>query len=126
MSDKLVVTRHKALVDHLFKKGLVEEGTPVVRHVVRPGEVQGKHVYGHLPFHLAVHAASITTIPLNVPADMRGVELTLEEIDRYAGTPTQFVVVSQRDFANISDRLHYAGAAAGIDDVWYYLKGKGA
>lgn len=87
----VVVTRHTALVEYLAERGCVPQGTPLLTHAT-PEEVRGKHVYGVLPMHLAAEAALITEVPLSIPAELRGVELTLEQVRQYAGEPVTYRV----------------------------------
>lgn len=52
----------------------------------------GKRVIGTLPLHLAALAESVTEVPLSVPRQWRGRELSLEEIRYCAGAPRTYVV----------------------------------
>jgi putative CRISPR-associated protein (TIGR02620 family) len=91
MSTTIVVTRHKALVDFLIETGMVTAETPVLSHV-NASEVTGKHVIGVLPMHLAALAATVTEIPLDIPAELRGKELDLEQVRNFAGDPVKYSV----------------------------------
>ena len=87
----VVITRHSALVTLLIEKGLVNENTPVVEHASEK-DVAGKHVFGALPLRLAALADRITEIPLFVPAELRGTELSIEQVRELAGTPKTYKV----------------------------------
>ena len=89
--QKLVVTRHMALLKYLVKAGLVEEGTP---HVTRANiaDVKGKHVFGVLPYWLACHAEKVTDIQLSLSPAQRAQELTLEEVEFHASKPQTYIV----------------------------------
>ena len=78
--DKLlVVTRHKALVDLLREKGIISG----------VDDVQGRDVVGNLPLHLAARCHTITSVAMSVPLEMRGRELTLDELrEVYRGVHT--------------------------------------
>lgn len=89
--ETIVVTRHASLVKHLVESGIVPAGTKVVSHA-SPEEVSGKHVVGILPLHLAALAARVTVVPLRVPSELRGQELTLGQVRELAGPPQTFVV----------------------------------
>jgi len=78
-------------VDYIHEIGLAPKGTPVLQHAGADG-VRNRHVIGVLPLHLASAAETVTEIPLNLPANQRGVELSLEEVRRYAGTPRTYRV----------------------------------
>lgn len=90
--QKIIVSRHDALVTYMREIGLVDETIPVFPHA---GElmVEGKHVYGNLPLHLAARAARLTVVPLrNVPHHLRGTDLPLEAVRVYAGEPRTYEV----------------------------------
>ena len=89
--EKVVVTRHRALVDYLIEEGIVSEDVPVLTHATMD-DVRGKHVIGVLPLRLAAAAAVVTEVPLNLPPELRGKELTVEEVRRYAGPPVTYEV----------------------------------
>lgn len=79
----LIVTRHSALIDYLKELGLADEATEVVVHAT-PDVIRGKHVCGVLPHSLSCLCESFTEVPLNLPVDLRGVELTLEQVREYS------------------------------------------
>jgi hypothetical protein len=88
----VVVTRHPALVEYLIENGIIDQHkTTVVTHATVE-QVKGKHVVGVLPLRLAAMAACITEVPLIVPPEMRGVELTVEDIRKFAGEPATYSV----------------------------------
>jgi hypothetical protein len=90
-SNTVVVTRHPALVRYLEKTGLIEPGTSAIDHV-EPQDIEGKDVIGVLPNYLACHANSITEIPLNLPPELRGQELSLEQIEEFAREPVTYKI----------------------------------
>ena len=85
---KVIVTRHTALVEFLKELGVEGE---VVAHATEE-TVAGKHVFGVLPMRLAAEAGRFTEVSLNVPAELRGKELSLEEIKACNPTLTTFKV----------------------------------
>ena len=87
----LVVTRHPALVEYLREQGIISGSVEVISHAT-PEQVEGRHVIGVLPLHLAAVAKSVTVVPLNVPAELRGQELNLEQVRKYAGPVTTYKV----------------------------------
>lgn len=87
----LVVTRHPALIDYLVEIKLIPAGTPHLTHAT-PEQLQGRHVIGVLPLHLAACCDRVTEIPLTLPPELRGRELTLDEVRRYAGAPVTYQV----------------------------------
>jgi len=87
----IIITRHHAMVELLVKKGLVDESTPVLAHASAE-EVQGKHVFGVLPHSLSCLTASFTEIPLRIPAELRGKELSLAELEQFTGEPVTYTV----------------------------------
>lgn len=94
MAETVVVTRHAAYVQHLINIGLVEPGVEVVAHA-NPETVSGKHVItSGLPLHLAALAEKLTTVGLFLPAELRGKELSLEQVAQYAQPPASYVVTA--------------------------------
>ena len=82
----LVVTRHQALVEYLRELNLVPAGVRVISHAAAD-DVRNAHVYGVLPLHLAAEAERVTEVTLNLPAELRGQELNLEQVRQFAGEP---------------------------------------
>ena len=90
--DIVVVTRHPSYVTHLVNIGLIESGCEVVAHATAE-TVAGKHVItSGLPLHLAALAEKLTTVPLFLPPELRGKELSLEEVAAHAQPPASYVV----------------------------------
>jgi len=87
----IIVTRHPALVEYLAESGIVPSDAPCVSHA-DASDVAGKHVIGVLPLRLAALAASVTEVPLDIPAELRGQELTVEQVRQYAGEPVRYVI----------------------------------
>lgn len=88
----LVVTRHSALVEYLREEGVIDETAEVITHA-SPEQVRGRHVIGVLPHHLSCEALSVTEVPLDLPAEIRGQELSVEQVRQYAGEPQTYVVI---------------------------------
>ncbi len=87
----LVVTRHPGLVEYLKELDLMSEDTQVVAHAT-PELVTGKHVCGVLPHSLSCLCASFTEVPLRLTPELRGVELTLEQVREIADAPVTYCV----------------------------------
>lgn len=87
----LVVTRHQALAEYLREIGVADEKTQVVEHAT-PEMIQGKHVCGVLPHSLSCLTASFTEVPLNLTPEMRGKELSLDDLRNVAGEPVTYKV----------------------------------
>ena len=83
MKIDLIVTRHSGLVQYLKEIGIADGTTEVTSHA-SPEIVTGKHVCGVLPHSLSCLCASFTEVPIFVPAELRGKELTLEDVRKYA------------------------------------------
>ena len=89
---KLVITRHPALVEYFLEIGLIRQGEyKLIAHATLD-DVRGQHVIGVLPLALASQTASLTEIPLTLPAEMRGKELTIEDIRQFAGSPATYQI----------------------------------
>jgi hypothetical protein len=79
-TNTVIVTRHAALVEVLAEDyGYVG---PVISHATAD-DVRGKCVVGVLPLHLAAVAESVTEVTLNLPPELRGKELTVEEVRKH-------------------------------------------
>ena len=89
--EKIVVTRHPALVEYLRETGVISDDTPVLLHAT-PDDIRGKHVIGILPLSLAALADKVTEIPLSLTPEMRGRELSLEEVREIAESPVTYKV----------------------------------
>lgn len=87
----IVVTRHPALLAYLEKQGIVPAGTPVLSHAT-VDDVRGKHVIGVLPMRLAAEAEKLTEVSMVVPTELRGQELSLEQIEALNPQLTTYVV----------------------------------
>ena len=88
---EIVVTRHAALIDYLKEKGIINEKTEVISHA-SPDAIRGKNVLGVLPHSLSCMTATFSEIPMNLPAELRGKELSLEDMRKYAGDLVTYVV----------------------------------
>lgn len=89
--NQVVVTRHSALVEFLQETGVVGENVQVIEHAT-PEAITGKDVIGVLPLHLAALTNTVTAVAVNVPPEMRGQELTLEDMRKYASKPETYKV----------------------------------
>jgi hypothetical protein len=87
----VVVTRHPALVEYLEERGIIPAGITPIIHCTRR-DVEGKHVVGVLPNYLACHAKSLTEVPMDIPAALRGAELSLEQIKSLAMPVARYTV----------------------------------
>ena len=77
----IIVTRHPALVAVLAGLGVTGK---VIAHATED-DVRGQHVYGVLPYRLAALCLSLTEVTLNLPPELRGVELTTAQIKAHMG-----------------------------------------
>ena len=94
MTHAIVVTRHATLTDYMREKGILPVGcgVDVISHVEDPEVLVGRVVYGVLPYHLALLAKTYVNVGLSLPPEMRGKELTLEEVRKYALPPVAYRV----------------------------------
>lgn len=85
MAERVVITRHPALVKLLKERGLIDGTEPVLDHATA-GDVMGMDVIGVLPLSLACLAKSVTEIPLAMTKELRDRgELDLETLREIAG-----------------------------------------
>lgn len=91
--EVIIVTRHKALVEWLHKhhKFKPNDVIKVIEHATRK-DIDEKDVIGVLPLNLACFANSVTQVDLDLPLEMRGKELTVEDIDKYYDGETTYYV----------------------------------
>lgn len=89
----LIVTRHPALVEFLREKGIECE---LITHATVE-DVKGNHVYGVLPIHLAAECELFTEVAMMVPQELRGCELTLEQIKQLNPTLRTFKVTEVKE-----------------------------
>jgi len=89
--EQLIITRHATLVEFLKREGLVNSDVKHIAHATKE-DVKGKHVFGILPLWLACHAEKMTEVQLRLPAEKRGSELTVDEIEFYYVNPKTYVI----------------------------------
>ena len=87
--DTIIVTRHPGLVEWLEKQGITGE----VKASVTANDILGKHVVGALPAHIAQYAAYITSVDYFCPFEMRGKDLTAEQLDEMGAKLFDYIVV---------------------------------
>lgn len=91
MKFDLVITRHKALVAYLIEEKLIDSNCQVETHA-SPDLVKNKKVIGVLPHSLSCLTESFTEIPLHLPQELRGKELSLEDVRKYADPPVTYKI----------------------------------
>lgn len=113
-----VITRHKALLAYLLDKDIIKEGEYKLVEHADYKDVEGQDVIGVLPLQLASYAKSVTEVPLKLTPEMRGKELTFEEVEKIAEKPVQYIVRE----VNSSDGIdYYLGILEGYTDEDYEL-----
>ena len=115
---QLIVTRHKALVDYILDKDIIKEGEYKLIEHADYKDVEGRDVIGVLPLQLASYAKSVTEVPLKLTPEMRGKELTFEEVEKIAQEPVQYIV---REVNSTDGIDYYLGILEGYTDAEYEL-----
>ena len=87
----LIVTRHLALVELAKELNLADDSVEVIAHA-SPDAIAGKNVLGVLPHSLSCLCETFTEIPLVLPAELRGQELTIEQMRKFAKAPVTYKV----------------------------------
>jgi len=88
--DKIVVTRHVNLIKYLQEvEGIT--ATQIITHA-NEDDVRDKIVIGILPLHLASLATEIWEVPINVPLELRGIELSVEQLKEFAQPMQKYIV----------------------------------
>ena len=78
MNEKrVIITRHDGAVEWLRQHGIFGK---VIAHASE-ADVIGKDVVGILPLHLAALANSVTAIVMDLPPELRGKDITPEQMD---------------------------------------------
>lgn len=96
MKKTVVVTRHKALVEFLRNSGKINATDSVIEHATE-ADIDGKHVIGVLPLSLAAKALSVTEATLSLPIELRGKELSLEDVKKcFTGFATYKVIKEEK------------------------------
>lgn len=80
LSFSLVVTRHQGLLDFLVEQGI--EYDEHLTHATAE-DLKGKSVLGVLPVHLACECEFFTELEMNIPLEMRGKELDVNQVREY-------------------------------------------
>lgn len=80
----LIVTRHPGLVEYLIEEEIVPADVEVISHA-SPEAITGRHVCGVLPHSLSCLTASFSEVPLRLPTELRGAELSVADVRKYAG-----------------------------------------
>lgn len=93
---EIIVTRHPGLVEYLRELGLATAETVVISHAA-PETIRGKRVCGVLPHSLSCLCESFTEVPLTLPAELRGKELSLAEVRQYAAAPVTYKVTKEAE-----------------------------
>ena len=113
-----VITRHKALLAYLLDKDIIKEGEYKLIEHADYKDVEGQDVIGVLPLQLASYAKSVTEVPLKLTPEMRGKELTFEEVEKIAQEPVQYIV---REVNSTDGIDYYLGILEGYTDAEYEL-----
>lgn len=87
----LVVTRHQGLVDYLKKEKIVGDDIEVITHATVE-TVSGKNVIGVLPHSLSSLTLNFGEVPLALTPEMRGKELTCDDVAAIAGALSVYTV----------------------------------
>jgi len=106
MTNKIVITRHPALIEFLKEINAINGTEAVLTHATAR-EIEGRDVIGVLPMHLASFARSVTEVGLDIPADKRGKELTIDEIRQFFTGLNSFVVIKTEDIVDLRQRLAF-------------------
>ena len=113
-----VITRHKALIAYLLDKDIIKEGEYKLIEHADYKDVEGQDVIGVLPLQLASYAKSVTEVPLKLTPEMRGKELTFDEVENVAQEPVQYIV---REVNSTDGIDYYLGILEGYTDAEYEL-----
>lgn len=93
MAKTYFITRHQGAKDWALRQGFDAE---IVSHFDTKIVEKGDVVLGTLPIHLAAEIyereGSYHHLVLNIPADLRGVEMTADKMEELGATLEEFFV----------------------------------
>lgn len=98
MSNTIIVTRHRGLVDWLIQQGVVTTATPVISRA-NIKDVIGKRVFGVLPIRIASYANEVISVEMpglavgKINAD---IDLSAEEMNQAKAFLVKYVVTATR------------------------------
>ncbi len=87
----LIITRHPGLVKYLVEEGIAGKSVDCATHAT-PVLVRDKHVVGILPHSLSCLCRTFTEVPLNLPQELRGKELNVDQVREFAGPPVTYEI----------------------------------
>lgn len=124
----LIVTRHAGLIEYLetnpdTRAVLDQFGYDIIAHATE-ADVTDRRVIGILPMNLAALTAWFGLLPMNLPLELRGVELTLEQVKQHVEPLQWFKVISQDDHCSSNEAFQQECWAAG-NHPGTYDKGPG-
>ena len=90
----VIVSRHIGLVQHLADIGIGGPGTLILEHATAD-DVRGQNVAGVLPLHMAALCRRYVEVPLNLPPELRGQELSADQVAQYAGAPVEYQITAR-------------------------------
>lgn len=92
IKNAVVITRHSGLVEYLRDIRLIDDTAIIIKHAAVE-DIADKDVVGVLPHSLSVMTNTFTEVPLvNLPSELRGQELTADDMRNYAGEPVTYCV----------------------------------
>lgn len=77
---RILVTRHKGLVEFFEKKGIRFD--KVLRHA-SPEDVEGQEVWGVLPLSLSSLTSRFIEVTLLLSPELRGIELSCKQVEEH-------------------------------------------
>ncbi len=82
--DVVIISRHDAFVEFLKMKGILHGDEQVISHVSNPDVIDGKVVItSGLPMHLAAKARCVIVVSMNIPPEMRGKEMSVDDMEKF-------------------------------------------
>jgi CRISPR-associated protein Csx16 len=93
----VIVTRHQGLLRWLeAHHPELMAGAEVLPHITAAEQIRGKVVVGNIPMALAAEAALVMAPTYEVPAELRGQELTAEQLEQLGCHLEAFQVVKHK------------------------------
>ena len=119
MIEKVVISRHSMMKEHLRRKGVALDSDMIQLGNAQPEDIVGRHVFGVLPLHLAALAVRVTEVPVITPPELRRHHLTLEQLEMYSKPLETYVVRRQGGVAKLLDTTPLECVVTGCGESLY-------
>lgn len=100
----IIVTRHPGALAWIQKRHPEFQDAQVIAQA-KPDDLAGNRVIGILPVDLAAMCGEYWALNMRIPAEMRGKELTCEDMERFGCSIKRFLVFPEERIAEVEHAL---------------------